>query len=40
MDAERLRAEVEQVRGYLEQFGDRLPPEMRAQLEALERKLA
>ncbi len=39
VDPELLRDEVEQVRGHLEKFGDRLPPELRSQFDALERKL-
>jgi phosphoenolpyruvate carboxykinase (GTP) len=40
VDEEGLRAEVEQIREHLDQFGDRLPGAVRAQLEALESRLA
>ena len=40
VDEEGLRDELEQVSGFLERFGERLPAEMRAQHEALQRKLA
>ena len=39
VDEDLLGDEVDQVRGHLEKFGDRLPPELRSQFEALERKL-
>ena len=39
VDEDLLRDEVEQVRGHLDRFGDRLPPELRSQFEALERRL-
>jgi phosphoenolpyruvate carboxykinase (GTP) len=40
VDPEGLKAELEQVREFLGRFGERLPAEMRAQHEALQRKLA
>jgi phosphoenolpyruvate carboxykinase (GTP) len=40
VDEEGLKAELEQVSEFLGRFGDRLPAEMRAQHEALQRKLA
>jgi phosphoenolpyruvate carboxykinase (GTP) len=40
VDEDLLRDELEQVRGHLAKFGDRLPPEVRAQFESLERRLA
>ncbi len=40
VDDEKLRAELPQVREHLARFGDQLPPELRAQLDALESKLA
>jgi phosphoenolpyruvate carboxykinase (GTP) len=40
VDEDLLRDELAQVRGYLEKFGDRLPPELRSQFDALERRLA
>ena len=40
VDEEGLKGELEQVSGFLERFGERLPAEMRAQHEALQRKLA
>jgi phosphoenolpyruvate carboxykinase (GTP) len=39
VDEDLLRDEVEQVRGHLDKFGDRLPPELRSQFETLERRL-
>jgi phosphoenolpyruvate carboxykinase (GTP) len=39
VDEDKLRAELPQVREHLEQFGDHLPQQVRAQLEALESKL-
>jgi phosphoenolpyruvate carboxykinase (GTP) len=39
VDEDLLRDEVDQVRGYLDKFGDRLPPEVRSQFEALQRRL-
>jgi phosphoenolpyruvate carboxykinase (GTP) len=39
VDSGHLRAELEQVRAHLDIFGDRLPAELRTQLEALERRL-
>ena len=40
VDEDLLRDELDQVRGHLDRFGDRLPAAMRAQFEALERRLA
>jgi phosphoenolpyruvate carboxykinase (GTP) len=40
VDEDRVRAELPQVREHLARFGDRLPPEVRAQFEALEQRLA
>jgi phosphoenolpyruvate carboxykinase (GTP) len=40
VDEQGLKAELEQVSGFLERFGERLPAEMRAQHEALQRRLA
>ena len=40
VDEDGVREELEQVRAHLARFGDRLPPELGAQLEALERRLA
>jgi phosphoenolpyruvate carboxykinase (GTP) len=40
VDEQGVRAELEQVSGFLDRFGDRLPPEMRAQHEALQARLA
>jgi phosphoenolpyruvate carboxykinase (GTP) len=39
VDTERLAAELPQVREHLEQFGDRLPAELREELERLESQL-
>jgi phosphoenolpyruvate carboxykinase (GTP) len=39
VDAEGVRAELPQVRDHLEQFGDRLPREVRGQLDALTERL-
>ena len=40
VDEEGLRAELEQVREFLDRFGERLPAEIHAQFELLERRLA
>ena len=40
VDEDGVREELEQIRGHLARFGDRLPRELRAQFEALERRLA
>jgi phosphoenolpyruvate carboxykinase (GTP) len=40
VDEDGVREELEQVRAHLGRFGDRLPRELNAQLEALERRLA
>ncbi len=40
VDADDVRGQLPQVREHLAQFGDRLPDEVRAQLEALERRVA
>jgi phosphoenolpyruvate carboxykinase (GTP) len=40
VDDESVRGELPQVREHLARFGDRLPAEIRAQFEALERRLA
>jgi phosphoenolpyruvate carboxykinase (GTP) len=40
VDEDGVREELEQVRGHLARFGDRLPPELGAQFDALERRLA
>ncbi|HEX2410438.1 MAG TPA: phosphoenolpyruvate carboxykinase (GTP) [Solirubrobacteraceae bacterium] len=40
VDEDGVREEVDQIREHLAQFGGRLPPELHAQLEALERRLA
>jgi phosphoenolpyruvate carboxykinase (GTP) len=40
VDPEALREQLPQVKAHLAQFGDRLPDELKAQLEALERRLA
>jgi phosphoenolpyruvate carboxykinase (GTP) len=40
VDEDGVREELAQVREHLARFGDRLPSELRAQLEALERRLA
>jgi phosphoenolpyruvate carboxykinase (GTP) len=40
VDERQLRAELPQVHEFLAQFGDRLPQEVRAQFERLERRLA
>jgi phosphoenolpyruvate carboxykinase (GTP) len=40
VDPDELRQQLPQVRDHLARFGDRLPAEVRAQLEALERRLA
>ena len=39
VDPEALREQLPQVKEHLAQFGDRLPDELRAQLEALEQRL-
>ena len=39
VDPEEWKPEIEQVREHLAKFGDRLPGELRAQLEALEERL-
>jgi phosphoenolpyruvate carboxykinase (GTP) len=39
VDAEALRAQIPQLEGFLSQFGDRLPAEISAQLEALKDRL-
>ena len=40
VDADGMRAQLPQVKEYLATFGDSLPDEVRAQLEALEARLA
>ena len=40
VDTDAVKAELPQVREHLDQFGDRLPPEVRAQLEKLEAALS
>jgi phosphoenolpyruvate carboxykinase (GTP) len=40
VDEEGLRSELDQVKEFLDRFGERLPAEIRAQFEALEGKLA
>jgi phosphoenolpyruvate carboxykinase (GTP) len=40
VDEDMLRDELDQVRGHLDRFGDRLPRAMRSQFEELERRLA
>jgi len=40
VDEDGLREELEQIRGHLAKFGERLPAEIRSQFEALESKLA
>jgi phosphoenolpyruvate carboxykinase (GTP) len=40
VDEEGLKGELEQVSEFLDRFGERLPAEIRAQHEALQRKLA
>ncbi|MBK5231105.1 MAG: phosphoenolpyruvate carboxykinase (GTP), partial [Thermoleophilia bacterium] len=40
VDPELVKAELPQVKEFLGQFGDRLPNEIRVQLDTLERKLA
>jgi phosphoenolpyruvate carboxykinase (GTP) len=40
VDEQGLKAELEQVSAFLDRFGERLPAEMRAQHEALQRRLA
>jgi phosphoenolpyruvate carboxykinase (GTP) len=40
VDEEAVKAELPQVREHLEKFGDRLPAELRGQLERLEQRLA
>jgi phosphoenolpyruvate carboxykinase (GTP) len=40
VDEDLLRDELDQVRGHLARFGDRLPPELRSHFESLERRLA
>ncbi len=40
VDVDLVRAQLPQIREHLEQFGDRLPAEITAQLEALEERLA
>ncbi len=39
VDSEQLREQLPQIRAHLEQFGDALPAEMTAQLDALEQRL-
>jgi phosphoenolpyruvate carboxykinase (GTP) len=39
VDPELYRQQIPQVREYLDRFGDRLPAEIKAQLEALEQRL-
>jgi phosphoenolpyruvate carboxykinase (GTP) len=39
VDPEALREQLPQVKEHLAQFGDRLPDELQAQLEALEKRL-
>jgi phosphoenolpyruvate carboxykinase (GTP) len=39
VDAEQVKAQLPQMRAHLEQFGDRLPAEIAAQLDALEQRL-
>jgi len=39
VDTERVKAELPQLREHLEQFGDRLPQELRAHLDKLEQDL-
>ena len=40
VDEDGLRAELDQVKEFLDRFGDRLPTEIRAQFETLQKKLA
>jgi phosphoenolpyruvate carboxykinase (GTP) len=39
VDSDDLRQQLPQVKEHLARFGDRLPPEVQSQLEALERRL-
>jgi len=39
VDSDQLREQLPQIRAHLEQFGDALPAEMTAQLDALEQRL-
>jgi phosphoenolpyruvate carboxykinase (GTP) len=39
VDPEALREQLPQLREHLARFGDRLPDELRAQFEALEKRL-
>ena len=39
VDAEKVEAQLPQVEEFLAQFGDRLPAEIREQLEALKQRL-
>jgi phosphoenolpyruvate carboxykinase (GTP) len=39
VDVEEWKAESEHIAGYYEEFGDRVPPQLLAQLEALRRRL-
>jgi phosphoenolpyruvate carboxykinase (GTP) len=39
VDPEEWRAQLPQVQQHFAKFGDRLPPELREQLEALESRL-
>jgi phosphoenolpyruvate carboxykinase (GTP) len=39
VDSEQVKAQLPQVEEFLGQFGDRLPEEMTAQLEALKQRL-
>jgi phosphoenolpyruvate carboxykinase (GTP) len=39
VDPQEVKAELDQIRDHLAQFGDRLPDEIRGQLEALEARL-
>src|SRR5690606_37835855 len=40
VDPEQLKAQIPQMKEHLATFGDRLPAELRAQMEALEQRLA
>ena len=39
IDPDLLKSQLPQIREHLEQFGDKLPAELTAQLEALEARL-
>ena len=39
VDADQWKQEIQPIREFFDEFGDRLPPEISAQLDALEERL-